>query len=173
VVTPDDKVAYVVMNGDNAVAAVKTHDFSLITVIPVGTSPHHAAVSPDGKFVFVANEGSDNVSVIEVATQKVVATISVPAPHDVAFALSGRHTWDAYISSPKEKRLTVIETPSFRQVTEIPLEKAPTCVTSAVSTFIYASNTVDNAATVVDAVGNNVVGSVALGSGPEKAAVGY
>lgn len=173
VITPDDRFAYLVLSGENAVAKLKTHDFSLLTVIPVGTKPHHAAVSPDGRWVFVANEGSNDVSVIDVTTNAVVATISVPTPHDIAFALSGRHTWDAYISSPTEKTLTVIETPSFRQVTKIAVEKAPTCVTSAVSTFVYAANTPDNAVTVVDAVRNTVVGSFATGKGPQKATIGH
>lgn len=173
VFTPDDRFAYLVMSGDNAVAKMKTHDFSLLTVIPVGAKPHHAAVSPDGRWVFVANEGSNDVSVIDVATNAVVTTIPVPTPHDIAFALSSRHTWDAYVSSPAGKTLTVIETPSFRQVTRIALEKAPTCLTSAVSTLIYASHTADNAATIVDAVRNSVVGGFAAGRGPQKAAIGY
>lgn len=47
------------------------------TRIPVGANPRGLAVSPDGKFVAVANRLDDSVSLIDAATDSVVAVISL------------------------------------------------------------------------------------------------
>jgi YVTN family beta-propeller protein len=41
-----------------------------VRTIPVGKQPHWLAVSADGKIAYVTNEGSDDVSVISIATGK-------------------------------------------------------------------------------------------------------
>ena len=46
-------------------------------MIPVGTTPQGVAVTPDGSKVYVANEDSNNVSVIDTRKNKVIATIPV------------------------------------------------------------------------------------------------
>lgn len=45
--------------------------------IPVGLHPNDVVASPDGKFVFVANANSDEVSAISTTTDQVTETISV------------------------------------------------------------------------------------------------
>lgn len=42
----------------------------------VGKQPMRIVVTPNGKKVYVANAESDNVSVIDAATNKVTATVS-------------------------------------------------------------------------------------------------
>lgn len=44
-----------------------------VRVAGVGDGPTPIAVSPDGKRVYVANRDTDTVSVIDLATEKVVA----------------------------------------------------------------------------------------------------
>ncbi|PIY19935.1 hypothetical protein COZ13_02695, partial [Candidatus Desantisbacteria bacterium CG_4_10_14_3_um_filter_40_18] len=38
--------------------------------MPVGSRPYGVAITPDGRYAYVTNAGSDNVSVIEVATNQ-------------------------------------------------------------------------------------------------------
>ncbi|MGW8955883.1 hypothetical protein ACWGRH_38945, partial [Streptomyces sp. NPDC055709] len=45
--------------------------------VPVGNTPRAVAVTPDGAFVYVTNEGSDDVSVVDSGTNTVTATIPV------------------------------------------------------------------------------------------------
>src|SRR5437879_1886640 len=62
---------------------------SEITTIPVGSTPYHAAVNPNTNRIYVANYGSNNVSVIDGATSSVIATIPVGnSPYDVAIDLT-------------------------------------------------------------------------------------
>jgi YVTN family beta-propeller protein len=53
--------------------------------VPVGTSPSGIAVTPDGAHVYVSNQGSNTVSVIDTASDTVVATVPVAAPKIAGF----------------------------------------------------------------------------------------
>lgn len=59
------------------VSVVDTTTYLKIAGIPVGVGPHRLAVSPDGKYVYVANFSSKDVSVIATSSNKVIATISL------------------------------------------------------------------------------------------------
>jgi YVTN family beta-propeller protein len=51
----------------------------------VGKLPHWIAISSDGRTVYVTDEGSNDVSVVDLASQKVTATIPVGnAPRKIA-----------------------------------------------------------------------------------------
>jgi YVTN family beta-propeller protein len=56
------------------------------SAIHVGIEPAGVAVSPDGSKLYVANSASNNVSVIDTATNTVIATIPVGS-HPVALGL--------------------------------------------------------------------------------------
>ena len=48
--------------------------------IPVGSAPKGMALAPDGKRLYVANRMGDTVSVVDTATRKVTATLSLGGP---------------------------------------------------------------------------------------------
>lgn len=55
--------------------------------------PHDLVLSPDGKFLYVADVGNDAVQVLDPATLKVVGKIGaddLDSPHDVAFDKQGQ-----------------------------------------------------------------------------------
>ena len=60
------KSLYDILNGD----IVKT-------TVTVGSSPHGIAITPDGNYAYVANNGAGTVSVIEISTNTVTATVTV------------------------------------------------------------------------------------------------
>jgi uncharacterized repeat protein (TIGR01451 family) len=87
VLTPDGAFAYVVNNQSQNVSVINTatnteidvdgNPGNGITRIPVGAGAIGVAVTPDGAFVYVANSSSDNVSVINTATNTVTDTVPV------------------------------------------------------------------------------------------------
>ena len=85
------------------------------TEIPVGLHPSAIAVSPNEKYVVVANTGSDTLSVIDTATDVVVEKISVRVtpgdlfgaqPNALAFAPSGRRL---YVCNGTQNAVAVVE----------------------------------------------------------------
>jgi len=58
----------------------------VVTTVTVGSAPYGVAVNPAGTRVYVTNNNSDNVSVIDTATNTVAATVAVGFSPD-AFGL--------------------------------------------------------------------------------------
>jgi YVTN family beta-propeller protein len=61
----------------NTVSVIDTELNTVITTIPVGTSPKGIVLSPDGTRAYVTNYDDDTVSVIDTASRTVIATIAV------------------------------------------------------------------------------------------------
>jgi YVTN family beta-propeller protein len=57
----------VVNEGSDTVMALDISTGRVTATIKVGDSPRTIAVSPDGKFAYVTNGGSDTVSVLKVS----------------------------------------------------------------------------------------------------------
>lgn len=92
---PDGSRAYVSLRDEDAVAVIDIATLEVIARIPVGDSPIQLHATPDGTKVFVANQGSEaapnnEVSVIDVASGSVVATITAgAAAHGVSIGTNG------------------------------------------------------------------------------------
>jgi YVTN family beta-propeller protein len=71
-------VGYVVNQTAGTVTAVNLQSNATVATITVGSAPYAAVVSPDGKKVYVANVGSNNLSRITVATNVVADTYAAP-----------------------------------------------------------------------------------------------
>jgi YVTN family beta-propeller protein len=66
------------------------------------------SVTPDGRHIYVTNGGSDSVSVIDTATNRVTATILAGSrPFGVALTPDGRH---AYVTNYGSSSVSVIDT---------------------------------------------------------------
>jgi YVTN family beta-propeller protein len=76
-VTPDGKVLIVNSRLNSAVYSYSLPDLKLLGTADVGRAPDWVTISPDGKSAFVANAGSNNVSVVDVKSMKEVTRIPV------------------------------------------------------------------------------------------------
>lgn len=66
-----------------------------LTRIIVGIQPHGLALTPDDRFLFVANDGSHDLTVVDVDALQVVSTVPGVGsfPHMVAITPDGREAW--------------------------------------------------------------------------------
>lgn len=81
--TPDGSKLYVsqfLLPGANRVIVVNTATMSVEKLVSTWTLPHGMRLNNAGTRLYVANMMSDNISVIDVATDSVIAT--VPVAHD-------------------------------------------------------------------------------------------
>jgi YVTN family beta-propeller protein len=79
----------------------------VVGTIRAGRRAHHVGVSPDGRWLYICNPGSDNVTVADSTTLKVVKTLEVEkAPAMTAFSPDGKK---AYVSNGGTFSVSVIE----------------------------------------------------------------
>lgn len=80
------ELAYVTVGGENAVKVFRRHGFAQVATIQVGKMPHGVWPSGDGSRVYVGLENDDELVAIDVAKQRVVATVAVgQAPQAIAY----------------------------------------------------------------------------------------
>jgi YVTN family beta-propeller protein len=76
-VTSDNKVLVVDSRLNSAVYMYSLPDLKLLGSVDVGRSPDWVTLTPDGKRAYVANAGSNSVSVVDVAAMREITKIPV------------------------------------------------------------------------------------------------
>ena len=76
-VTPDGKTLWVNSKMNSHVYAYSLPDLKLLGGVKVGDHPDWLTFTPDSKSVYIANAGSNSVSVVDVASRKEVTRIPV------------------------------------------------------------------------------------------------
>src|SRR5262245_1291705 len=104
------EILVVLNKSDHEALLVDPETLAFITRIPTGQGPHEAAVSPDGRTVFVANYGmtgvfregqrqdhpGNTISVIDLTTRAVRDTFDLgeyTRPHGMAVSRDGKLLW--------------------------------------------------------------------------------
>ena len=117
--TPDGRRVYASSTVDDSVAVVDTKQRQRIKTIPVGRKPIQVFATPNGRYVYVDNEGTkenpgNRASVIEVATDKVVATVVTGrGAHGVVVSDDGSR---AFIANTADGTVSEIDTATQRLV---------------------------------------------------------
>jgi YVTN family beta-propeller protein len=82
----DGKLGYISDGGGNAVVVFDRSTLATVATIPAGTNPDCIIFEPTTKTVWAFNGRSKEISVIDAASRKVVATIAVPGKPEFAAA---------------------------------------------------------------------------------------
>jgi len=130
----------------------------------VGTGPRGLAVAPNGSRVYVANNTSGTVSVIDTATAAVLVTINVGAqPWGVAVTPDNDKV---YVVNQLSNTVSVIGAASHTVVATIPVGNHPQGVSvSTDGSKVYVANYVGNTLSVIDPASNTVTATVPLADG--------
>lgn len=117
---------------------------SLVGKVSVGGGPIQVFVTPDNKYILVANQGtqdnpSTSVSIVDVATFTVVATIETgKGAHGVVIDPSGRY---AYITNIFENTVSVIDIEQRSVIATIPSGSAPNGISFSTVPAVSAPST--------------------------------
>jgi YVTN family beta-propeller protein len=106
------------------VSVINTATNKVTAAIPVGGFPFGVAVSPDGRRVYVANEGppSQTVSVIDTATNKVIANIGTRGSVGIAASQDGRRV---YAANTGDQTVSVIDATTNTLIANVPVGLFP------------------------------------------------
>ena len=135
------------------------------TDIAVGNNPGEVVASPDGHTAYAADQGSDTVSVIDIAQSKVTATVPVGhVPAGLALTPDGRTLW---VANYTDGTVQPINTADLRTGTPIQVGSGPEnmAITPDGST-LYVANIHDNTVSPVDLSTGKAEAAVPVGPNP-------
>lgn len=146
---------------------IDTKDDRIANVIPVGEGASMLAVTPDGKFLYVANVQRDNLSVIHAPTEKFLRDIPI-GDGALAVAVNPQDGRYVYVASMHDSKLRVINAESGQVEASIALENDhdyPAAI--AVSpdgqyVYVASSRLEGGKVSVIDTAGNSVVNQIDL-----------
>ena len=160
-------ILFVALRDEDVVAAIDMGPGEEVARIPTGSTPLSVLMTPDERYLFVANTGgsegtSENrVTVIETATHRVAASIEVDtAPLDLALSANGQLV---YVTNSQSKSISVIEVASLtvRNRIRVPVARGPYGVAIHPNgSRLYVTDIDGNQVLVVDTARRATVGRI-------------
>jgi YVTN family beta-propeller protein len=148
--TPDSRFLYAADSDLGAVAVIDTREDKVVNLIRVGKQPWRVYMSHDGKYAITPNNGDQTISIIDVQSGKVAATLEAgPDMTGVNFA-AGR----AFVISSTSGFVYVYDMATLKSAgrlkigTNVQLE---TATTDTADEKLYLAESTENAVVVIDA----------------------
>ncbi len=162
--------AYTWVNDNPSIglSASGTGNIGSFTAINTGNTPIIATITAtpiQTGISYIANSGDGTVSVIDLATNLIVATISVgQAPFGVSVSADGS---TVYVSNQGSNSVSVISTTTNTVVSTIPVGNGPAgLVVSQDGSRVYIANTTDGTVSTINTATGIVMSTVPVGSQP-------
>jgi PQQ-dependent catabolism-associated beta-propeller protein len=119
--------------------------------------------------VLVTNEKSDNVTVLQAITHKLLGTISVgQRPRGIAVSRDGRRI---FVANSNSNNLSVIDSKTLKVLDTLPAGVDPEGMTVDQRGLIYVVNENASALTIIDPQRREIVKRLEVGTEPETAVV--
>jgi YVTN family beta-propeller protein len=136
----------------------------VLGTVPVGTWPYFAAFDGGNGYVYVPNVRSDSVSVIDGATNGVVATVPVGTyPY---FATYDSKNGYIYVPDYGSAGVSVIDGATDALVTTVSVGSSPLdAIYDSGNGDVYVPNSGSANVSVIDGTSNTVVATISVGSG--------
>ncbi|WP_225988289.1 beta-N-acetylglucosaminidase domain-containing protein [Streptomyces lincolnensis] len=135
------------------------------TNIPVGANPGEVVVSADGRTAYAANQGSNTVSVIDTASDKVTATVAVGrVPAGLALTPDGTTLW---VANYTDGMVQPVDTGTLKAGTPVTVGSGPeNMAITPDGTTLYVANIHDNTVSPVDLAARKADDPVPVGPRP-------
>jgi len=172
--------AYVTNFGGDGISVIDPARGELVASIKTGAKPHGVAIAPDGKTVYVSNEGDGTLCFIDPEKKAVVDRIALGQlkfaaegkdAHGLAVTPDGRELW---ISTQTGDDVTILNVSDHKTVGRVSVGRDPNWLGfTPDGQRAVVSNTGSNEVSIIDAKNRRVVATVKVGPAPKRLAVGY
>jgi len=140
-VNPTTSSIYVTYPALSGVVDIWDGNWNFVATVQVGSAPSGVAVDATSNKIYVANKGSNNISVIDGTTNSVVATVTDPNGKGPIAVGINPATNTIYVANSQSNNLTVIDGTTDSVTTTISVGTAPSGVAANPQTnFIYVAN---------------------------------
>jgi YVTN family beta-propeller protein len=182
--SPDGKHAYASGGGSDVVHTYTVYDGLLNASgdITIGTTtanpfPTGLSISPDGKTLYVANNLTNNIAIVNIATKTVTTTVAVGTyPYTTLISKDGK---TVYVSNWGDGTISVLDTKTQAIVSTIAVGKHPNALALGPDERLFVADANSDAISVIDTNSNKTVRTISVslyahapyGSSPESIAV--
>jgi YVTN family beta-propeller protein len=148
----EGKRLFVSMPLAGQVAVVETERFKVVTNIDAGKEPVRVSVQPDGRYLWVGNNGrtAETSGVTVIDTQSLKPVLTAPTGrghHEIAFSRDSRF---AFVSNRDEGTVSVFDVAGLKKVADI--KTGPRPISLAYSPFAEALFVADGEAGTVSVI---------------------
>lgn len=164
--TPDGRLVWALATGAAQVALIDARTLET-RLVPVGARPVHSYLEPSGERIWIGNDGSGDVSIVELESGRETRVLTGNGHHKAAFVVDAEGALAfVYVSNISDNTLTVLE-PSGEVIETVSVGPAPHGITySARTRRVYnCSGDDDDSVEVLDPWGDDphaIVGRIAL-----------
>lgn len=123
--SPDGKVFYVADMMAHGIYLIEPNSFQRIGFIATGKGAHGLYVSRDSKVLYVSNRGEGSVTILDLASRKIVNKWKIPgggSPDMGGVTADGKQLW---LSGRYNKEVYVFDTGDGHLLARIPVGKGP------------------------------------------------
>jgi YVTN family beta-propeller protein len=190
--SPDQKFLYVALSGSprggpgvdesklpppdrsaDGIGVIDLEKHKLVKTIAGGNDPENFDLSKDGKYLYVANEDSAELSVVDIDSGKVVKKVAVGTePEGVGLAPDGK---TLYVTSEGDGAVTAVDTSTLTAATKVETGKRPrNVIFTRDGKWAFVTNEMDGTVTVVDPKAQRAFAQIAvtLTQGPPQRPMG-
>ena len=134
--------------------------------IPTGKDPNHFAFSPDARYMYVSNEYSHQLSVIDLQERKLARQIQTGRrPVDVSLAPGGKIL---FVANYGEGRVTAYDTEGFKELERIQTGAGAHGMAMSVDgKILFVSNRDASTVSVIDVASRRVLQTFKVPQGPD------
>lgn len=138
--------------------------------ISVGEEPRDAALSADGRRLYVANLGEGSIGVVDTLEQRTVATVKVgSSPNGLAMAPDGKTLW---LANADDATIQPIDTRALKAGATIRVGSRPRAIAIAPDgSTLYVTNNGSNTITPVDLRSHVPQAAIVVGERPSGIAM--
>jgi YVTN family beta-propeller protein len=136
------------------------------TVIPVGRGAEGFDVSPDGKELWAANAQDGTISIVDIATRRVTATLAanVTGANRLKFTPDGKLV---FVSTLAGTDLTIIDAATRKDVKRLPIGRAAGILMQPDGARAYVACTPDSYVAIIDLKTLAPAGRIEAGKQPD------
>jgi YVTN family beta-propeller protein len=167
--SPDGQTFYASAGGNNKIRVYSFNNGTLTEKSPIllknqtntDFTPMGLSISPDGKFLYAANNAAHSVSKIDLATQQIVATTAVGKdPYHAFLPHDGK---SLFVTNWGESSVTVLNPGDLSVQKTIPVGLHPNAIVeNPVTGLLYVSDSDDDKISVIDPKQQQVIQTISL-----------
>ncbi len=172
-------ILYVATRRTREISAIDTGPGREVARIPAGETPLSVLLTPDERYLFIANSGTqmngarDYVTVVEMATHRVAAAIDVGrSPLDLAISPDGLRV---YVTNSRGRSLSVLDVNRLQEIRRLAVTSTSDgpfgVVASPDNRFIYVTDIGGNRVIVLEARTGSVAAHINVVASPRSLAI--